>query len=103
MIDVPIVYGRFPNEMDVADLTIYRDRAEATWEGDSEYLAISKELIEQCDPDVISIDGNIVIVRQFKLELVTYYNDHGVGTYLARRIAPPMDESAPTTIDEIVF
>jgi hypothetical protein len=89
---------------DVAFSTIecYYNNPIAKWIGASECVCISQELIEGADPYHLRIEGNTVYVRQFTLVLTAYY-PYGGGLYIARRIAPPMEAHAPTTIEEIKF
>ena len=96
--NAPIPADYYP----LSTIMIHRGNPVAVWRGTGAYVAISKELYDEHDSDVMTIKGNTVVVCQFKLELVAYYSGGG-GTYIARRIAPPMDETTPTTIDEIPF
>ena len=106
MIDIRIFHNTpISNEYyPLSDIIVYRGNPTAEWNGSGEHIAISKELLDQPpDPDYIKVEGNTVTICQYTLKLVAYYDNHGVGTYVARRIAPPMDEAAPTSIDELEF
>lgn len=106
MNSIPVHYGRAPYYTGLILCTAeYSSTGEITnvtakWEGEA-LSVLSKVLIDDLDPRWGKLDGDMLTICQYTLKVLAYYP--AAQVYIALRIAPPMDETAPTTIDEIEF